>query len=343
MVNDDDLRAAFARQEVEELDIEDLRRTIDAEVARRRKRRATMQTSGLAALIALVIAIPAAVWLEVKPERLSGLVSQRMADSIAPSRPLNLLLLGLDPYDQGHSDTIMIVHIPASGTQVDLISIERDVLTEVPGHGTAKISTAYSYGGVDLATKTVEHLTGVHFDGAVVVHLDAVEKITDSLGGVDICLEHQVTSIHTGRVYPTGCRTIDGAMAADLLRQRRDQPLGAYDRDRNGQRFLAALAAKATNLNLITDPGKISKLTQTDGLAIDLSGVTLPQLYVRLKSTKANDLVGIGVPAYQTTIKDGQASEGLPKDAAQLFAAIQADTIDRFVATHPTWLTQVRP
>jgi LCP family protein required for cell wall assembly len=341
LVNEDDLRAAFARQETEGLDIENLRRTIDAEVVRRRKRRATMLTSGMAALIVLVLAVPAAMWLPVKPEGLIGLAGAPIADSIAPSRPVNLLLLGIDPYDQGRSDTIMVVHIPASGTRVDLISIERDVLTEVPGHGTSKINTAYYYGGVDLATKTVQNLTGVPLDGAIVVHLDAVEKITDSLGGVRICLEHQVASIHTGRVYPTGCQTIDGAMAADLLRQRQDQPLGAYDRDRNAQRFLGALTAKAAKLNLIRDLDKISKLARTDGLSVDLSAVTLPQLYLRLRDTRANDLVGIGVPGYQSVIKNGQVGEGLPNDAAQLYAAIRADTVDAFVATHPTWITVI--
>lgn len=341
-MNDDDLRAAFARQEAERLDIERLRRNIDAEVVRRRKRRATMLTSGLAALIVLVIGAPTAVWLGVGPQRNIGRTSQRVADGIMPTRPLNLLLLGIDPYESGRSDTIMIVHVPASGTRVDLISIERDVVTDIPGHGPDKINSAYQYGGVALATKTVENLTGVPLDGAVVVRLAAVEKITDSVGGVRICLEHQVTSIHTGRVYPTGCQTIDGAAAADLLRQRRDQPLGAYDRDRNAQRFLAALAAKIATLNLITDFDKISKLTRTDGLTVNLSGVTLTQVYLRLKDSKATDIVGIGVPEYQTVIKNGQPGEGLPKDAAQLFAGIRADNVDAFVATHPTWVTVIR-
>jgi LCP family protein required for cell wall assembly len=341
-VNEDELRAAFARQEVVELDVAELRRTIDAEAARRRKRRATMLTSGLAALMVLVIAVPAAMWLQVKPGQFMGFAGTPLTDSIAPARPVNLLLLGIEPYDQSHSDTIMIVHLPASGTRVDLISIERDVLTDVPGHGTAKINTAYSYGGVALATKTVEALTGVSFDGAIVVHLDAVEKITDSLGGVRICLEHGVTSVHTGRIYPAGCQTIDGAMAEDLLRQRQDQPLGSYDRDRNAQRFLAALLAKAANLNLVTDLVKINNLARTDGLSIDLSGVTLPQLLLRLRDTRANDLVGIGVPGYQSEVKDGQSGEGLPKDAVELYAAIRADTVDAFVITHPTWLTAIR-
>jgi LCP family protein required for cell wall assembly len=352
MVNEDDLRAALASQQLVELDVEDLRRAIDAEAARRRKRRTALWTSGLAALIALVMGVPTAIWLEVKPATLAGLATRPMADGILPTGPLNLLLLGIDPYDPGHSDTIMIVHLPGSGAssggaradgaRVDLVSIERDVFTEVPGHGTVKINTAFSYGGADLARRTVESLTGVHFNGTVVVHLDAVEKITDSLGGVDICLEHPVTSIHTGRVYPTGCQAVDGAMATDLLRQRRDQPLGAYDRDRNAQRFLAALAAKVTKLNLITDLAKVSRLLATGGLTIDLSGITLQQLLQRFRATRASDLVGIGVPEFQPTIEDGQAGELLPKDAAQLYADIRADTVAAFVATHPTWVTQLR-
>ncbi|WP_426507238.1 LCP family protein [Dactylosporangium sp. McL0621] len=341
-MNDDDLRAAFARPELELLDIAQLRRNIDAEVVRRRRRRAATLTSVLAAAVVLVLGVPTAVWLGVSPERNIGLPAQGVADSMMPARPLNILLLGIDPYELGHSDTIMIVHVPAGGTRVDLISIERDVVTDIPGHDPDKINSAYHVGGADLATKTVEKLTGVPLDGAVVVRLGAVEKITDSVGGVRICLERQVTSIHTGRVYPTGCQTIDGAMAADLLRQRRDQPLGAYDRDRNAQRFLAALVAKVVALNLLTDFDKVNKIARTDGLTVDLSGVTLSQLYLRLKDGKATDIVGIGVPEFHTVVRDGLNSEALPKDAAQLFADVRADTVDEFVATHPTWVTPIR-
>ena len=45
-----------------------------------------------------------------------------------------------------------------------LMSIPRDSLVEIPGHGTTKINAAYAFGGPKLLVKTIEQNTGIRID-----------------------------------------------------------------------------------------------------------------------------------------------------------------------------------
>ena len=56
------------------------------------------------------------------------------------------------------SDTIML-SAPARGT-LRKLSIPRDTLADIPGHGEEKINSAYAIGGAKLAVRTVEDLLG---------------------------------------------------------------------------------------------------------------------------------------------------------------------------------------
>ena len=56
------------------------------------------------------------------------------------------------------TDTIMLLHT-GSGPSL-LLSIPRDSLVPIPGHGTTKINAAFAYGGPKLLVKTIEQNTG---------------------------------------------------------------------------------------------------------------------------------------------------------------------------------------
>jgi LCP family protein required for cell wall assembly len=77
------------------------------------------------------------------------------------------------------------------------LSIPRDTIASIPGHGTSKINAAYAYGGSALTIKTVERLTGVKINHVIIVNLAAFPKFVDAIGGVDVT---------TGRV----CSVISG-------------------------------------------------------------------------------------------------------------------------------------
>jgi LCP family protein required for cell wall assembly len=79
------------------------------------------------------------------------------------------------------------------------LSIPRDTVAEVPGHGLAKINAAYAYGGPALTIRTVEAFTGVKINHVIIVNLAAFPQFIDAIGGIDV---------HTGRV----CAVISGGV-----------------------------------------------------------------------------------------------------------------------------------
>jgi LCP family protein required for cell wall assembly len=99
-----------------------------------------------------------------------------------------------------HSDTIMLWRI-GGGTSRRL-SIPRDTVAEIPGHGLGKINAGYAIGGPALAIKTVERFTAnagmpIKINHLIVVNLAAFPQFVDAIGGVDVT---------TGRV----CSDISG-------------------------------------------------------------------------------------------------------------------------------------
>jgi LCP family protein required for cell wall assembly len=337
-VNEDDLRAAFARQRVEELNVNELRQSIDAEAGRRRRRRAVAWSSGLAIALALAIVVP----LTLMRGKVPVVANLPIVGTSAPAMPVNILLLGLDArgtMDTNRTDTIVIMHIPADRSKIYISSIERDTAVEIPGHGQNKINAAYYFGGTKLVRETITKLTGVTFDATVALTFGAAKTIVDELGGVQVCLDRAVRSIHTTRTYPPGCQQLTGDQANDLIRQRQDLPNGGYDRDRNGHRVLAGIADRVGQLNLLTDLDRIVGLARTKGVTVEPGGEDLLALVRQLSGAKGAPVVGIGAPTFHS---DGKGLETLRPEATDLFRSIIEDHVDTFVTANPTWVTSLR-
>jgi LCP family protein required for cell wall assembly len=114
-------------------------------------------------------------------------------------RPVGSKEPGANTSDTGsRSDTMMLWRL-GGGTSRRL-SIPRDTVAQIPGHGTSKINAAYAYGGAALAIKTVEAFTGIKINHIIIVNLGAFPKFIDAIGGVDVT---------TGRI----CSNISGGTA----------------------------------------------------------------------------------------------------------------------------------
>lgn len=148
----------------------------------------------------------------------AGVAPGRMADI---EGPINMLLIGLDYRANGQqdlvrSDTIVILHVPASHDQAYLISLPRDTRVKIPDYPknnfkgwTTKINAAFAYGhqgpgtedekrarGVELLAKTIKDLAGIQFTGAAIIDFAGFEAVLHELGGVDICVDQPAQSIH---------------------------------------------------------------------------------------------------------------------------------------------------
>lgn len=203
---------------------------------------------------------------------------------------LNYLLIGSDhrpganAADQ-RSDTILIVHVPAGMRQAYLISVPRDLLVAVPAApgwpgGQDKVNAAYEHGGggeggARLLSATLTRLTGVRFDGAALVDFSGFTRVIDQLGGIRMCVDTPVRSIHTGTRFEPGCQQMDGARTLDYVRQRYDLPNGDYDRQRHQQQMLRAVLDRAGETHLRGDPVKLDRVLRAVGgaLTVDTNGV----------------------------------------------------------------------
>ena len=113
------------------------------------------------------------------------------------------------------SDTIMLMRV--GGGKSARLSIPRDTLVDIPGHGRDKINAAYAYGGPGLATKTVSQYLGIPINHLVEVNFENFPAFIDSLGGITYKGGCVISRINGGarnggtRCACTGARTTSTA------------------------------------------------------------------------------------------------------------------------------------
>jgi LCP family protein required for cell wall assembly len=262
--------------------------------------------------------------------------------------PLTYLVIGTDrrsrdPADGGRADAIILVHLPAGLREAYLISVPRDLLVPIRDHWPDKINAAYALGGggsggAQLLSATLHDLTGVRFDGAAILDFSGFREVIDALGGVELCLDRRVRSIHTGEVFPAGCQHLTGRQALDLARQRYDLPGGDFDRGRNHQRLIRAMIDQVVSADLLTDPLRLDRTIRAVGraLTVDTGDVSLPELAFALRHLRPARITGVTLPSYPETIGGVSYVRAGPA-AAGLYRAVRESRLADWVADHPRW------
>ena len=193
-----------------------------------------------------------------------------------------------------NTDTMMVLHIPADGSQATVISFPRDSWVSIPGHGKGKINSAYSYGytdaksagksemqaqGAGLITtiRTINALTGLHIDHYMQVNLLGFYRISNAIGGVTVCLNKAQNastdsdaygSGYSGINLPKGVSTIKGSQALAFVRQRHGLPRGDLDRIVRQQYFLSAAFRKVESAGVLLNPFKLHDLLNAVGSSL---------------------------------------------------------------------------
>ncbi|MDP9801343.1 LCP family protein required for cell wall assembly [Arcanobacterium wilhelmae] len=142
------------------------------------------------------------------------------------------------------SDTIMLLQVPDSGDP-SLISIPRDSLVDIPGHGMGKINSAFSLGDAALTVKTVEGLTGLTVDHYLEIGMGGVENLTDAVGGINLCWDQSFNDSHAALTWEAGCHDVDGVTALKFSRMRYSDPLGDLGRAMRQRQVVSKILAKA--------------------------------------------------------------------------------------------------
>ena len=101
----------------------------------------------------------------------------------------NLLLIGADARTDnsyGNSDSIILVTVNHDVKKIFLTSFMRDLYSEIPDFGIAKLNIAHAIGGGPLLVQTLEDTYGVVIDNYARVDFNSMSTIVDALGGIDI-------------------------------------------------------------------------------------------------------------------------------------------------------------
>lgn len=196
----------------------------------------------------------------------------------------NFLILGSDTRDPDNnggsrSDTIILAHFPEDRSGAQLISIPRDTWVHVPrskdgrhGDTDAKINAAYAWGGIPLTVQTVEEYTGVRVDHVAIVDFAGFKEIVDALGGIDIEIDQDFTSIHPPyRKFTKGEQHMDGATALDYARQRQQFADGDFTRIRHQQQVIKAILDRAASGSVLANPAKLNGFLRStaDAVSVD--------------------------------------------------------------------------
>ncbi|WP_166969583.1 LCP family protein [Brevibacterium atlanticum] len=181
----------------------------------------------------------------------------------------NILLLGSDePMDKVdvndsrglRSDTIMVMHLPKDGGNVQVMSIPRDSYVDIEGHGKAKINAALSYGGLPLAVSTVSDFIGTDLDHVAIIDFEGFKALTDSLGGVTVNSEQAFEK--NGYTFAQGENVLDGDQALTFVRERKSFKDGDFQRARNQQAFIRGLTNEMISADTLSNPKKIQDMVK---------------------------------------------------------------------------------
>ena len=146
----------------------------------------------------------------------------------------NVLLIGVDARDLDEpcrSDSMIIATIDNNNKKVKLTSLFRDTLVDIPGHGEAKLNSAYMLGGPELLLETVKETYNVSIDKYIIINFWGFETIVDYIGGIEVDVkDYQLEELNkyigesTGGndcpVEKTGIQTLNGKQALSYARIR---------------------------------------------------------------------------------------------------------------------------
>jgi LCP family protein required for cell wall assembly len=217
-------------------------------------------------LISLVLFLVSA---QIQSAKVSSSADAQLGGSgYTLTSPNTILVLGSDARVKGtkeagaqtigqasRSDSILLMRV--GGGKNATLSIPRDTVVNIPGHGQDKINAAYAYGGPALAIRTIEQFLGIDINHLVEVNFENFPQLVDALGGIKYkggCVVSKLNGGFKNGGYtlrlPAGEHDIDGKQALALARTRHNDcnpKESDLTRARRQQKILSSIKDKVTS------------------------------------------------------------------------------------------------
>lgn len=272
-----------------------------------------------------------------------------------------------DSDDGGYNtNTLILVHVGADGKSV-AFSIPRDdwvAFSGVPGYDHIKIKEAYGLtkqyvaqkladqgtsSQKELETKgreaaraatlrAVRSLTGLPIDYFAEVNLAGFYDLAQTLGGVEVCLNHPVQDSYSGANFPAGRQRLNASQALAFVRQRHGLDNGDLDRTHRQQAFLSSVMRELQDSGTFTNLDRLDNLMSVARKDVVLSAGWDENLVRRMGELGGGNVEFITLPVVRYDEIDGQSVNII--DPAAIKAEI-AEAIGTTVAAPST--TSARP
>jgi LCP family protein required for cell wall assembly len=263
------------------------------------------------------------------------------------SGPLNILVAGIDSRSgltrrqeialhvgndvSMNSDTLMLVHVSADHSSVQVVSLPRDSWVDIPGHGMSKINAAIGLGGIPLMVQTVEHVTGLTINDFIEVNFLGFVRVIDALGGVNICLPYAVDDSYTGLHLPAGIHHVDGITALKFARDRHSFAASDLARINDQQQLMSSLFTEATNSGLLANPFRLQQFLSSVTAAIKVdSNFNLLRMASELRGIRSQNVTFRTVPLASANYITPTGEDAVLWDSAAahaLFTSLRNDTV----------------
>jgi len=266
---------------------------------RRRRRGRSLRRPVLVGLAVVVIAFVAVAGWYLGTQRHIG-------KALARGERTNILLLGLDNVEgSSRSDTMMVVSV-ASGKDVTLLSVPRDLRVKLSDGHFHKLNAAYGMGGVRYTAEAVSNLLGVSIPYHIALDYEGFKKLIDQIGGVVVTVEQRMVYDDNRATPPLhisiqpGQQVMDGKTALDYIRFR-DDITGDIGRIGRQQKLISALLQKGLQDKSL---GAIRALVDSvrSYLKTNLSAVDFYELAKLTQGITAGQLRMATVPGTPVTI-----------------------------------------
>lgn len=221
-------------------------------------------------ILLLIIFIPSGILtFMIKENHKKEEIAKKEAkqEALKNEKSMNIALFGLDrrsKEEKSRADSIMVANINFETKTINLVSILRDTLVDIKGHGKDKLNHSYAYGGPELSMETINSNFDLDINKYVSVDFFSLAKVIDIIGGVDINLKdyeanqinqnlNEINSIEklpkeTDYIQGSGLKNLNGRQAVAYCRIRKEGN-GDYERTQRQRNVLKAILLKYEKLD----------------------------------------------------------------------------------------------
>jgi LCP family protein required for cell wall assembly len=241
--------------------------------------------------------------------------------------------IGSGSHGSALTDTIMWVQLDADRDQVRLVSFPRDLAVNPGGAPTVKLNSLHHLGGPNLLVETLEEIVGADLDHYVELDLAGFLHLTETMGGVEVCLQSPIRDWRANIDLPAGCQRLTPAQATGFVRVRYatdEFGAGTAGRAARQQYFIRQAVGELVSAGTLTSPTRMRALIDLARQSVvvdqDFSSSQLLAFANAFRSIEPDRVIGANLPFTTSRFDDGLFYDWFTDDAERVFEALRAGT-----------------